>query len=203
MSDSEVTPLTPLTFNFAVDPAAKTYGLPCDEFIKTYSEKFKFKFKHAAVGAVVIDNSKPERVLLIQRSARDTIPGKWETAGGSMEKTDLSILHGVARELLEETGLIASRLGPPVGEGYYFLTRSGQLVYKFNFLVEVHRDENGQLNVVLEPEEHQSYVWATETEVKARKVGDIELSITSVEQEKVILEAFRTRENVNSSNVAC
>jgi 8-oxo-dGTP pyrophosphatase MutT (NUDIX family) len=195
---------SPLTFNFAVDPAAEAYGLPCDEFIKTNSENYKFKFKHVAVGAIVIDNnSKPKRVLLIQRSARDTIPGKWETAGGSMEKTDLSILDGVARELLEETGLAASKLGPPVGEGYYFLTRSGQLVCKLNFLAEVHRDENGQANVVLDSEEHQNYVWATETEVKARKVGDLELSITSVEQEKVILEAFRMRENANSSNVAC
>src|SRR4051794_19183220 len=120
MSDTE--PAFNPKFNFAIHPEAESYGVPNETFIAVNSDKFKFKFKYVAVGAIVMEKSKPERVLLIQRSAADTIPGKWETPGGGMDDSDISILHGVARELLEETGMTASRIGPPVGEGYYFLT---------------------------------------------------------------------------------
>ena len=140
-------------------------------------------------------SSTPDRILLIQRAALDSMPSKWETPGGGCDDSDPSILYGVARELWEEAGLTASKIGPPIGDGYFFFTRSRRLVCKFNFLVEAQLGEDGSLNVKLDPNEHQDYVWATEEEVKSKKVGDIELKFTADDQEKVILEAFRVRKN--------
>ena len=126
------------------------------------------------------------------------MPSQWETPGGACDKEDPSILHGVARELWEEAGLTTASIGPPVGDGYFFLSRSGKLVCKFNFLVDAEKGAGGKLDVKLNPSEHQNYVWAAEEEVKAQKVGDVELNFTTREQEAVVLEAFRARREMNA-----
>jgi ADP-ribose pyrophosphatase YjhB (NUDIX family) len=53
------------------------------------------------VGAVVVDNG---RVLLIRRG-REPLKGQWSLPGGLLELGE-SLAKGVAREVLEETGLI-------------------------------------------------------------------------------------------------
>lgn len=53
-----------------------------------------------SVGAVVIDDG---RVLLVQRG-REPLKGKWSIPGGILELGE-SLTEGVAREVLEETGL--------------------------------------------------------------------------------------------------
>jgi 8-oxo-dGTP pyrophosphatase MutT (NUDIX family) len=123
------------------------------------------------------------------------MPNHWETPGGACDDDDQTILHAVARELWEETMLVARSVGPMVGEGYTFQTRTGKMVRKLNFIVEVERrvgDGDGGSNpeVRLRPEEHQAFVWATEEEVRACKVGDVEIALTMPEQEAVVLEAF-------------
>jgi 8-oxo-dGTP pyrophosphatase MutT (NUDIX family) len=189
MSDAE-TPRP--TFNFTAHPSTLSFTVPYETYLSTHpGEKFKYKF--IATGSLVFDGSTPERILLIQRAAHDSIPSRWEIPGGSCDKEDPSILHGVARELWEEAGLTAASIGPQVGDGHFFLSRSGRLVCKFSFLVDAEKGTGGKLDVKLDPSEHQNYVWATEEEVKARKVGDVELKFTSREQEAVVLEAFRTR----------
>lgn len=52
------------------------------------------------VGGVVIEN---DRVLLIRRGAEPLL-GQWSIPGGTLELSE-SLQEGVARELLEETGL--------------------------------------------------------------------------------------------------
>jgi 8-oxo-dGTP pyrophosphatase MutT (NUDIX family) len=158
----------------------------------------KFEYHFIATGALVFDASTPERILLIQRAAHDSMPGQWEIPGGACDKEDPSILDGAARELWEETGLTASSIGPQVGDGHFFLTRSGKLVCKFNFLVDVEKDVDGKWDVKLDPNEHQNYVWTTEEEVKARRTGDVDLKFTTREQEAVVLEAFRARREMNA-----
>lgn len=123
------------------------------------------------------------------------MPNRWETPGGACDNDDQTILHAVARELWEETTLVARSVGPMVGEGYTFRTRSGKVVRKLNFIVEVERrdedgDGGGNFDVRLRPEEHQGFVWATEEEVRACRVGDVEIKFTSPEQEAVVLRAF-------------
>jgi len=53
------------------------------------------------VGAVVVDDG---RVLLVRRG-REPLKGQWSLPGGLLELGE-SLLKGVAREVLEETGLI-------------------------------------------------------------------------------------------------
>jgi 8-oxo-dGTP pyrophosphatase MutT (NUDIX family) len=144
------------------------------------------------------DASTPERILLIQRAAHDSMPSRREIPGGGCDKEDASILHGVAQELWEEAGLTAASIGPRVGDGHFFLAQSGKLVCKFNFLMDAEKGTGGKLDVKLDPSEHQNYVWAAEEEVEARKAGDVELEFTTIEQEAVVLEAFRARREMNA-----
>ncbi|RFU24015.1 hypothetical protein B7463_g12318, partial [Scytalidium lignicola] len=165
---------------------------------ETYLSNYPgIKCNYTATGALVFDSSDSltPRILLIQRSKTDTLPSLWEFPGGSCDDDDLSILHAVARELWEETGLNATKIGPLVGMLHFFLSRSGRLACRFNFLVEVERDREveGSLEVKLDPAEHQRFVWASEGEVRAKKVGGVDLKFTSREVECTVLEAFKSR----------
>lgn len=130
------------------------------------------------------------------------MPGRWEVPGGGCDDDDESILHGVARELWEETGLSAAKIGPLVGKPHCFASRSGKQVCKFNFSVEAEQTTEGRLEVKLNPVEHQKFVWASEEEVRAREVGDVELEFTTRDLEDAVLEAFRLRSEVNGT-VGC
>ncbi len=179
-------------FNFTAHPSTAAFAVPCETYLSTYpGERFKYGF--IATGALVFDASTPARILLLQRAAHDSLPSRWEVPGGGCDDEDLSVLHGVARELWEEAGLTAARIGPQVGDGHFFLSRSGKLVGKFSFLVDAETGADGKLDVKLNPSEHQNYVWATEEEVKALRVDDVELKFTTREQEAVVLEAFKAR----------
>jgi 8-oxo-dGTP pyrophosphatase MutT (NUDIX family) len=148
--------------------------------------------------ALVFDNetSIGPRVLLVQRSAHDFMPNLWEVPGGSVDDDDKSILHAVARELWEEAGLTATKIGRLAGPPQIFAVPSGREFCKFTFLVEVEQSSDEGLKVKLDPMEHQNFVWATEGEVKAGKVGNVELEFTSWEVEQTVLEAFRVRKEV-------
>ncbi len=186
MSDTE----TPQTiFKFTVHPSTAPFAVPSETYLSTHTgEEFKYDF--IATGALVFDASTPERILLIQRAAHDSMSSRWESPGGACDKEDASILHGVARELLEEAGLTAANIGPQIGGVQSFLTRTGKRIGKFG---------GGKLDVKLDPNEHQNYVWAAEEEVKARKAGGIELEFTTKDQEAVVLEAFRVRREMNAN----
>ena len=57
------------------------------------------------------------KVLLIQRPKHDSMPNRWEGPGGACDDEDPTILHGAARELWEEVGLVAKRFTPLVTDG--------------------------------------------------------------------------------------
>lgn len=173
-------------FDFATDPTVVPFTVPPQTYLSTRSTS-KLDFEAIATGALVFDGP---RILLVQRSASDSMPNLWETPGGACDPEDVSILHGAARELWEEAGLTAVRVGPLVGEGYLFATRAGKRVCKFNFVVEV---EEGKREVKLDADEHQAYVWATEEEVREKRVGELKFEFTKKRQEEVILQAFKMR----------
>ncbi|KAI9373349.1 NUDIX hydrolase domain-like protein [Aspergillus egyptiacus] len=83
--------------------------------------------------------SQPLRVLLLQRSYDDSWGGHWEGPGGSCDPEDATLLDGVAREVLEETGLHVSRFVDLVAVDRWVRTRPDrvQVAAKFTFIVEV------------------------------------------------------------------
>ncbi|TEA15780.1 hypothetical protein C8034_v002321 [Colletotrichum sidae] len=62
---------------------------------------------------------------------------------------------------------------------------------KFTYLVEVETAAgDGEIEVKIDPEEHENYVWATEEEVKADRAGHVALEWTSEHQKMDLLKAF-------------
>lgn len=196
-------PSTDFTFDVHPDideykDSYKTY-LERKPFFETPESKYgKVMVSRIVVGALTFHpTSNPPRILLIQRSAIDSLPHLWEIPGGSVDENDQSILHGVARELKEETGLLPRVVGPMVGRGYIFQL-GRRTACKLNFIVEVDSipgtSEVNAVKVNLDPEEHQAFVWASEDDVRSGKVGDIDIPFTSKPQKDVILDAFEVRE---------
>lgn len=181
-------PISPV-FDFTFEDLASPFTADLQAYLNTHSNA---RYHHIATGAAVFDTADltTPRILLVQRSASDSMPNRWEIPGGSCDDTDESILHGVARELWEETGLKASHVSVPIGSPHLFLTRSGKTVCKFNFVVQARADDEGRFDVRLDPDEHQQFVWATEEEVRSKKVGDIELRFTMKDLEDTVLLAF-------------
>ncbi|KAI0533674.1 NUDIX hydrolase domain-like protein [Xylaria digitata] len=135
-------------------------------------------------------------ILLLQRAASDDDPNKWEPPGGACDDNDKSILHAAARELLEEAGLQTCHISGPVINRYFFNLDDGREVCRFYFAVGVKADSDAPPAVRLNPEEHQGFVWATEDEVKARKVDNIDLEFTEETVVRTVLMAFQHyREN--------
>ncbi|KAL9587838.1 MAG: hypothetical protein Q9203_003351 [Teloschistes exilis] len=128
------------------------------------------------------------QLLLIHRAAHDNLyPSFWETPGGTCETSDPTVLHSLAREVYEETGLRVTRFLAQVGKGSEFTHHEpgDTTIYhglKLSFVLEVAEvNENeakarGRLEGIpmrLDPEEHQRFVWAREEEVNDgfREVG--------------------------------
>lgn len=157
----------------------------------------------------------PPRLLLLRRSSTDTaFPSLWEVPGGSIDKDDPSILHGLAREVFEETGLRLTRFVRLVGEAIKWTTaevegianKSNDIKWlKFSFEIEVaevrgasETDQDVEkylrsLPVDLDPLEHQGYAWVTEKEVRAFYEEGLRMAIVSKEQAGKMLEAFESR----------
>ncbi|OLN85771.1 hypothetical protein CCHL11_07788 [Colletotrichum chlorophyti] len=61
---------------------------------------------------------------------------------------------------------------------------------KYTYLFEVETDADGDARVVIDPEEHETFVWASEDEVRADRCGDVRLDWTSENQKLDVLKAF-------------
>ncbi|KAK4235441.1 hypothetical protein C8A03DRAFT_36708 [Achaetomium macrosporum] len=137
------------------------------------------------------------------RAVSDEDPNKWEPPDGACDDEDENILHAAARELWEEAGLHAARIGGLVGDPYFFTLSDGKKVCRFNFAAHLRTDSATSLAVELDPEEHQRFVWATESEVKARKADGMDLDFTREEVWHTVLLAFdyiRVEERLNERN---
>ncbi|KAL8932443.1 MAG: hypothetical protein Q9211_006309 [Gyalolechia sp. 1 TL-2023] len=141
------------------------------------------------------------RLLLVKRSAAEVaFPNLWEIPGGSVDQEDPTILHSLAREVFEETGLRLTRVVRQAGQGIEWTeNKNGKECkwLKLTFEIEVAEigsstipvDEGNvekyleSIPVELDPEEHQEYAWATEKEIresldegKGREIGWKELA---------------------------
>jgi 8-oxo-dGTP pyrophosphatase MutT (NUDIX family) len=185
------------TFSFTSDASLKEYTVP----LKTYLESHP-QYDAIATGALVFhtDPARGDEILLQKRAVHDSMPGRWETPGGACDLDDESILHGTARELWEESGLVAEHVLCRVGGEHVFFTRNNKRVSKINFEVKVKTEGTGVApSIALDLNEHSAYVWATEEECRAGRRGDVVLNITTKEQKKAILEGFEQRKARNAS----
>ena len=174
-------------------------------------------FTNLAVGACIFaptvdhpsDIPQP-RLLLVQRAAGECgFPNLWEVPGGSAEIGDPTILHSVAREVFEETGLMLTRFVRAAGNGIQFTTGSDSRWMKLTFEIEVQEDVlsaaadgeytpstrfdnnkarciTGNAIVKLDPAEHQAFKWVTEEELKVWGPENIVVE----EQRQMMLQAF-------------
>ncbi|KAK3948196.1 hypothetical protein QBC32DRAFT_352255, partial [Pseudoneurospora amorphoporcata] len=170
-------PLPPGGFTFTTPPSASHLNHPTSHFL-SIPLKGSIKPQGLAGGALVFSKSAPDgldRILLLQRAPHDSMPLRWEIPGGAIDPQDESFLHGVAREMWEEAGLVPRRMVCQVGDAtkppHVFLTRSGKLVLKISVEVEVDEgsgtaavgeEGNGKWKglprVVIDPNEHVRFV---------------------------------------------
>lgn len=176
-------------YNFKHDPSVAEFAVSKHAYLDTHP---KAAFKLIATSALVLDTSPASapRVLLLQRAASDTNPGKWEPPGGAVDDDDLSILHAAARELWEEAGLRASHIGGPVGEPHFFARSNGDKICRFIFTIHVENEDGAFLTARLDPKEHQQSLWATESEVRAGRVGDVNIDFVRKDVKHTVLLAF-------------
>ena len=123
------------------------------------------------------------------------MPNLWEVPGGSCDSHE-TILEGAVRELWEESGLIATEVLRQVGVVPEWL--DGEKVWcKFSFEVKVEE----RMEVVLDDEEHQKFLWVSEEECRSGVVvrgGErTEIEFTTEVQVNTILEGFRLRKEGN------
>ncbi|KAL2182035.1 uncharacterized protein P884DRAFT_274471 [Thermothelomyces heterothallicus CBS 202.75] len=144
-------PLPEGGFKFTHEPSVSALNIPAKSFIAA-----RPLISGAATGALVFSRATGEdRVLLIQRAAHDSMPLRWEVPGGACDEADETLLHGLARELWEETGLRLKRVVRQVGAEQVFLTSRGLVVAKVTFEVDVEASETAALpEVTLDPYEH-------------------------------------------------
>ena len=111
-----------------------------------------------------------------------------EIPGGKVDDTDETLLHAAVRELKEETGLTATRVLRKVAE---FTFHDGRPDRPTTWLKLIFEMEVEDLNVTLDPVEHQQYLFASEEEINNDLVGDVKLAYISPPNKNVKLEAFR------------
>jgi 8-oxo-dGTP pyrophosphatase MutT (NUDIX family) len=172
---------------FVVSDFLSPYQVTMRAYITTTPE-----YDGLATAAVVFDpatldsESADPKLLVIQRAAHDSMPLRWEVPGGACDWEDASVLHGLARELWEEAGLVATNVRRTIDPPMVFFTRSQRRIIKFSFLVDV----EGGTEVKLDPNEHVAFRWITEQEFRERRCGETTLTFTTREQEGTIQTAF-------------
>lgn len=169
-----------MSFSYTIAPHLEYFNIPIADFRSSRPE-----FESLAVGAFIFcqhaDPASP-RLLLLQRALTDSMPGCWEGPGGASEPDeDKTLLDGVVREVLEETGLHVSRIVDLVGVDSWTHTnrQTGRKfqVAKYSFIVDVCESVRAmpdgsqqcfapeQIPVRLEASEHKAFEWAKEKDV--------------------------------------
>ncbi len=177
---------------FSTDPSLAPWNQAAETCLRDHSQKTALD---GVATACVVFNS-DNKILVIQRASHDSLPNKWELPGGAVDEGDLTVLHGAARELREESGLTAKHFTHVVTQGQgreaaeTFSNRHKTKTFvRFTFAVDVETCEHVQLD----PNEHQAYVWVSEQNIREEKVDERELITTKPGVTAIILEAFRLK----------
>ena len=118
-----MTSQTPIQIH--IPPSLRHLTIPLPTFLALNKQ-----YTNLAVGSFIFRSSKsatPDpHLLIVQRAATESgFPNKWEVPGGSCEASDPTILHSLARETFEETGLRLTRFKRQIGSGSKFVTGYG------------------------------------------------------------------------------
>lgn len=130
MSSSTITPPQPISIS--IPPSLRHLAISLPQYLSENPQ-----YDCLVVGACIFapqhrsqlnsDSSSP-RLLLVQRAATErAFPNLWEIPGGSSEVTDPTVLHSLAREVFEETGLHLTRVVRQVGKGVEFGSRPREM----------------------------------------------------------------------------
>ena len=128
--------LHPISIHIPVE--LSHFAIPPQQFLQKSSN-----FDNLAVGAFIFsapdrNSASPARLLLVQRAAAEkAFPHCWEVPGGKAELTDPTVLHSVAREVFEETGLHLTRLVRTIGDGVSFQGGGTDRWFKLSFEIRV------------------------------------------------------------------
>ncbi|KAK4639840.1 protein kinase activating protein dpb11 [Podospora bellae-mahoneyi] len=187
-------PPPPSGFTFTFSPNLSAYNVTVGDLLEVRRPHVPL-LKHLATGALVFSHD--DHILLIQRAPDDSMPLKWEIPGGACDVEDETVLHGLARELWEESGLLMIHAVELVSKDV-FLTRRGRTVEKMTFEAEVQTPSTSERPVVtLDPQEHVRFLWATEEECRAGKAiwdGEkVTIDFTTKDQHRVIMTGFKIR----------
>ncbi|KAJ5256758.1 hypothetical protein N7478_012862 [Penicillium angulare] len=171
-----------MTSSYTVAPHLEYFNVPLSDFTAARPE-----FEAFGIGGYIFSQNvkptSPPRILLLQRALTDSMPGCWEGPGGASEpEEDRTLLDGVVREVLEESGLHVSRIVELVAiDSWVHKRRDGQTIHiaKYSFIVDVHEAFHESLRgdshvvhydeipVQLEASEHRAFAWAVEEDVQA------------------------------------
>ncbi|KAJ4291783.1 hypothetical protein N0V90_009678 [Kalmusia sp. IMI 367209] len=170
---------------FEYDSSLDEYKIPERKFLQEHPE-----FTAVCTGIVVF-NEKGELLLVKRATSEKAFPDFWEVPGGKVDEPDESLLHAAVRELREEAGLQATRVVRKVTQMTFDIPRpKGRLDRWMKLVFEM---EVKQLDITLDPLEHDDYLFATEDQIVNERVGDVVLKYISPDNKQVKLEAFRQR----------
>ena len=127
-----------------VDPSLLQYTISLTQFLRAnprYTNLVVSAFIFDAHETKTCESGRPPRLLILQRAAHEgSFANLWEIPGGSSDTNDPTILHSLAREVFEETGLKLTRLMGRVGDVVEFRTGWGSRQKswaKLSFEIEV------------------------------------------------------------------
>ncbi|KAF2437814.1 hypothetical protein P171DRAFT_372623 [Karstenula rhodostoma CBS 690.94] len=176
-------PATAASFDY--DPSLQKYKVTEREYLEQNPD-----FSAVCTGIVVF-NEKGELLLVKRASLETAFPDFWEIPGGKVDEPDESLLHAAVRELKEETGLDAARIVRQTTHMTFDIPRTqGRIESWMKLIFEV---EVKQLDIVLDPKEHDAYLFATEEQIVKETVGDVVLKYISPDNKRVKLDAFNRR----------
>lgn len=182
---------------FQIDSGLKEWQIPARDWLDLYrqeKDETKQRIDGLCTGSAVFNEV--GRILLVQRADHDSSPGFWEVPGGAVDEDDVTILHGAARELREETGLIARKINhvvisdhekKPYGLTIFPNRHRTKWFGRVIFEVEV----QSYSEVKLDPNEHQNFVWASENEIKDGKIIESTVQKIYPSMQKDVLSAFQ------------
>lgn len=204
------------TASFTLPPNLAPFSAPLEVFQESYNNKARL-----VIGAFIFSSGRPSappsrsgtepeavkpesRMLLLHRVSADAYGDLWDFPGGSVEKTDSSIVDAVNREVMEETGLHVSEIVECIGMHTWIDERPGRNVEwaKFSFIVKVAEENGDDLpEIRLADAEHQAFRWAVEEDVRASlEEREGALKFIAMEEIEIAAEAFKRFKGVGGES---